>query len=346
MRFYFTEEDRATSSRAADIRAALVYAGHRVIRGRVGEPPPTSVDVWMHGIGIEGSPPMTERVATLLCESPARIGIFQLCDAENMSFERIPSAVMARADLFLRNHWPRDDGLIPDQARDRTGWLPPMIKPLRARPGLALAERAGGAIFYGTRTGFANLAGGKNARDELVRLMRGANLPFRGGILGHDDPRYPVDPSLAVARMSGAQHDRLLQDAKICLSPWGNHVLTYRFFEGLARRCLVVAESIQAAAFLDGGLQAGRHYVEVKADLSDLIDQVRYYLASPVEAQRIADAGHEHFKQYFEARGRLISAYTFEASIASWGELYRRSETRSLASALRSRVAYWFPSWF
>lgn len=346
MRFYFTEEDRPTSERAADIRAALVHAGHDVIHGRVGEAAPSGADVWMHGLAIEGSPPLAEPVAAQLCESRSKVCVFQLCDGENMCFQRIPPAVMKRADLFLRNHWPRDENRIPEQARARMGWLPPMMKVLEALPGSALAERSGGAIFFGTRTGFANLEGGRNAREELVRSMRATDLPFQGGLLPHDDPRYPVDPELVVARVSEAVHARMLKDAKICLAPWGNHVLTYRFFEGLARRCLVVAQSIHSATFLDGGLQAGRHYVEVAADLSDLAERVRYYLANLEEAQRIADAGHEHFKAYFQTRGRLVSSYAFDASVASWGPIYRASDTRSVSAALRSRAARWFPRRF
>jgi len=103
---------------------------------------------------------------------------------------------------------------------------------------------------------------------------------------------------------------------------------------------------VRAAAFLDGGLTAGHHYVEVAADLSDLTDRVRYYLANLAEAQRIADAGHEHFKKHFATRGRLVSAYAFEASVASWGAIYRHDDARSFAATLRSGAAYWFPSWF
>ena len=346
MRFYFTEEDHSTSVRAGDIRAALVHARHEVIRGRLGDPAPAGTGVWMHGIAIEGSPPMAEHVAAQLIASPAPIAVFQLCDGESMSFERIPSDVIARARLFLRNHWPRDRSRLPAAARARMGWMPPMVKPMTARQGKPLAERAGGAIFYGSRTGFANMGGGKNAREELVRLMRGSGLAFQGGILRHQDARYPVPANLQVEGLSERAHARLLQDTKICLAPWGNHPLSYRFFEGLASRCLTVAQSIRDTTFLDGGLQAGTHYVEVARDLSDLTDIVRYYLVNLGEAQRIADAGHQHFTNYFASRGKLISSYLFDTTVESWGSVYQPSEAHDVVALSRSLAARAFASRF
>jgi hypothetical protein len=42
-------------------------------------------------------------------------------------------------------------------------------------------------MFYGTRTGLANLPGGRNAA-ETVRLMRASGLPFEGGLLLQREP--------------------------------------------------------------------------------------------------------------------------------------------------------------
>lgn len=343
MKFYFTEEDAPTHLRARDLRAGLIHARHEVIQGRLGVPAPPGTDVWMHGIGIAGSPPMTDSVAHDLSTSSARIAVFQLCDNETMQFERIGPVVAARASLFLRNHWPADRNCLPPSVRGRIAWFPPLMPLVAARPGKSLAARAGGAVFYGTRTGFANLADGKNARDELVRIMRSSNLPFRGGLLAHGDPRYRVDPALSADRLTSLEHASVLLDSKICLAPWGNHPLTYRFFEGLACRCLVVAQSIRATSFLDGGLAAGIHYVEIAPDLSDLAEKVGYYLGRPAEAQRIADAGHLHFRRYFAGRGRLLSRYLFRATVESWGALYRPSSAWGPAVLARSCMVRLFP---
>jgi len=343
MRFYFTEEDRPTEIRGRDIRAALVHAHHRVMHGRPLAPVPAKVDVWMHGIGIAGSAPMNPVVADMLLQSQARLVIFQACDHQSMCFEQIRADVAERAELFLRSHWPSDRNRVPAEFRDRIGFLPPMIKPLLPAPGKDLYGRGGNAIFFGTRTGMVNLANGKNAREECVRLMLNSSLPFQGGIVAHDDPRYASEPQLVVPKISEAQHRALLSDSKICLAPWGNHPITYRLFERLAARCLVVAQSLRETAFLDGGLEADHHYVEVAPDLSNLTEKVGYYLSHLDEAQRIADAGHRHFETYFAARDKLVSSYIFESTVASWGDLYRPAAPPNLLASMRSQLARWFP---
>jgi hypothetical protein len=346
MRFYFTEEDAPTRERATDIRAPLTHARHEVIHGRPGDPPPAGIDAWFHGLGIEGSPPMDEAVVTTLIGSPASVVLFQLCDGESMSFDRIPASLAARTRLFLRNHWPSDKSRIPEQFRGRLGFLPPMVKPMSPDFGTPLAARSHGAIFFGARTGFENMEGGGNAREEVVRRLRASTLPFTGGIVPHPDPRYLAAQDVLVERISGRDHDRLLRDTKICLAPWGHHPITYRLFEGLSRRCLVVAQTLDGVSFLDCGLEAGRHYVRVSADLRDLVEVVGYYLDNIAEAQRIADAGHENFCRFFAGRGRLPSASLFEAAVASWGELYRPSEASGPRAALQGVAARLFPRWF
>jgi glycosyltransferase involved in cell wall biosynthesis len=346
MRCYFTEEDQLTRVRGSEIRAALVHAHHQVRRGKPGEPPPPDTDVWFHGLGVHGAPPLGDDVVQALLAARAECVLFQLCDHPTMSFERIPEALAARARLFLRNHWPADLERVPEPFRARLGFLPPMLKPMAPSAGRELAARTGGAIFFGTRTGFANMADGLNAREQAVRLLRGSGLPFVGGISPHAEARYATSPELLVPRMTEAEHTRLLADSKVCVAPWGNHPLTYRFFEGMALRCLVVAQPVREERFLDGGLVAGRHYVEVAADLGDLVEVVRYYLSHPSQAQRIADAGHAHFRQFLASRGPLISSYSFDATVASWGELYRPAAEQGLASKARAAAARWFPTRF
>jgi hypothetical protein len=346
LRYYFTEEDQTTRERGAEIRAALVHACHDVVHGRLGAPAPRDAQVWLHGLGAAGGPPPENRLVQQLLDSHAEIILFQLCDMETMSFEHIPEDLAARTRLFLRNHWPRDNMRIPQEFRSRIGWLPPMIKPMSPHVGRPLAERSEGAIFFGTRTGLSNLADGKNAREETVRRMRASGLPFIGGLVPHAEAHYRAAPEVVVPRMGERAHAKLLRKSKICIAPWGNHTITYRLFEGMALRCLVVAQSVRKAAFLDGGLEPGLHYVEVADDLSDLVDKVRYYLAHLPEAQRIADAGHQHFRSHFAAHGKLISRWIFESTVASWADLYRPAEKRQVAAALRGTAARFFPARF
>lgn len=342
MRFFFSEEDHSTEVRAREIRAALIHAHHRVTHGHSRQPAPSTADVWMYGLGVAGSPPIRSEQVQQLCRSTARIVLFQLCDASTLSFEQVPPEVAARTCRFLRNHWPAAPESVPAEFRARLGFLPPMIKPMSPRPGRELKYRERKAVFYGTRTGLTNLTEGRNAREECVRLMRDSGLPFQGGIVPHQDPRYQANTRLIVPQISGRLHAKLLSDSVICLAPWGNHPITYRLFEGLARRCLVFAQSLGETRFIDGGLRAGRDYVEIAPDLSNLVEMVDYYLAHLDKAQKIADAGHRHFARHFAARGRLISQFLFDQAVQSWGSLYEPETTPSLISRCRSLRARLF----
>jgi hypothetical protein len=247
----------------------------------------------------------------------------QMCDATTMCFHRIPDVVRRRAKLFLRNHWPANADAIPEDARDRTGFVPPMARAYPVRAGRQLADRQYGALFFGTNTGpFFRFPNGDSPREATVRALRASGLPFTGGISRHEHPLYKVDPELVVERVPDAKHRRMLADAKICLAPWGNHPITYRFFEGFASRCLVIAQSLRDTRFLDGGLVPGVHYLEVAPDLSDLVPTVERALGDLRLSQRIADAGHELFRRRLAHRGRLASHWVLEETVRSWRGLY------------------------
>jgi hypothetical protein len=345
MWFHFSAEDHGTSRRARDIRAALVHAGHRVSEAAVTEPVPPRADVWFYGLGggalrAPADPALNERLVAFARD----VVVFQLCDSDSMSFQKLLPPLRAKARLFLRNHWPTNQQAIPPELVSRLGYLPPMIRPITPHAGVPLAERSRGAMFYGTPTGKLYFPEG---RETLIARLRASGLPFEGGLSPDAGcPREPP-PEVTVPRLAPREHQRRLYDTKLCLAPWGNHKLTYRLFEGLAARCLVITQPFGDIDFLDGGLKAGVHYVEGDARHETLVDVVRYYLEHTDEAQRIADAGHEHFCRHFAPRGRLVSEYLFEKSVASWGDLYRPAASGfSPGAAWRAATARLFPTWY
>jgi hypothetical protein len=186
------------------------------------------------------------------------------------------------------------------------------------------------------RTGRLNLPGSRNAREETVRMLRASGLRFEGGLLPHHEQRLQSAQDLMVPRMHKHALTRRLRHAQMCVAPWGNHVLADELLEGLACRCLVLAQSIRDCSIVDAGLQPGTHYVEVAADLSNLVELTRYYLAHQDEAQHIADAGHEHFQQRLASRGPLVSPWIFDACLASWGPWVQPGAARGWSPALRA----------
>ncbi|GAL14671.1 LpsA protein [Vibrio astriarenae] len=65
--------------------------------------------------------------------------------------------------------------------------------------------------------------------------------------------------------------------------------------------------------FMEGKLEAGVHYIEVKDDWSDFDEQVQYYLQNPDKAQQIIQNAHQHVAPFLERDlERLVCIKTLE----------------------------------
>ncbi|RJX72399.1 lipopolysaccharide A protein [Vibrio sinensis] len=65
--------------------------------------------------------------------------------------------------------------------------------------------------------------------------------------------------------------------------------------------------------FMEGTLQAGIHYIEVKDDFSDFEEKIEYYLAHPEEAKQIIRNAHEYLKPFMnEELEQLVSIKVLE----------------------------------
>jgi hypothetical protein len=60
--------------------------------------------------------------------------------------------------------------------------------------------------------------------------------------------------------------------------------------------------------FMEGRLTPGEHFIEVKSDYSNLLDQMAYYDEHPKEAKEIIENAHAFCRQFFDKkRERLIA---------------------------------------
>ncbi len=65
--------------------------------------------------------------------------------------------------------------------------------------------------------------------------------------------------------------------------------------------------------FMEGTLEAGKHYIEVKDDFSDFEEKVNYYLANSEEAEKIIRNAHEYIQPFMnEELEQLICIKTLE----------------------------------
>ena len=60
--------------------------------------------------------------------------------------------------------------------------------------------------------------------------------------------------------------------------------------------------------FMEGRLKPGKHFIEVKPDFSNILEQIAYYESHPEEARKIIENAHQHCRQFFDKkRERLIA---------------------------------------
>ena len=311
MIFLFSSDDGQVHSRSRYLRGGLLRNFHRIrVVRNFSEVP--SGDMWLHGLSRDPTAPLDGTLCRAMAAFKGKIAFYQNDDGCEFFINRIPVDLRDRAVLFLRNHWPADENLISLEIRTRTGFINPLLKPLAAKAGPALRDRPIDICFYGSFTGNQD-----RGRDHALKLLKQAGIPYTGGLIEYVNvPQPPAD--CAVPAISSREHGRLLSMSKICLALHGNCALTYRFFEGMSRRCLVLAQELASIRFAGCGLKPGVHYVSVKDDLSDLVEKARHFLDHIDEAQKIADAGFEHFSKNFAFSGVNLPQPLFEEIVSSW----------------------------
>ena len=108
-------------------------------------------------------------------------------------------------------------------------------------------------------------------------------------------------------------------DVKIFLCVEGNDVATGLKWVMSSNSLCFMARPRFETWFLEGRLEPGRHFVEVAADHSDLLERVEEYRARPEEAMEIVRNANEHVRQFRDRRGEtlvslLVLARYFELS--------------------------------
>ncbi len=95
---------------------------------------------------------------------------------------------------------------------------------------------------------------------------------------------------------------------KFLLAIEGNDVATNLKWAMSSNSLVIMSRPKYETWFMEGRLQAGIHYVEVKDDYSDLIEKMEYYIAHPKQAETIIQNAHDWVDQFRDKkRERLIS---------------------------------------
>lgn len=89
---------------------------------------------------------------------------------------------------------------------------------------------------------------------------------------------------------------------KFILSVEGNDVATNLKWIAQSNSLCFMTKPKYESWFMEGTLEAGKHYVEVKDDYSDLLEKMDYYCENPDEAEAIIARLQNHHAQFTDVR--------------------------------------------
>lgn len=312
MRFLFTCEDGNTHSRSRLLRGGLIKNYHTVIKVKNVQKVPQA-DFWFHGISPKRGIEFSEKIRNEMEKFQGKIVFFQNDDGLDFTVDKIPDQLIEKGFLFLRNVWPIDMRNIDKRIRNKTGLINPFLKPGRAKGGLELSKRKIPISFIGMATGRHELT-----RVNAIQTILKAGLPFYGGIIKYQGMNNEPPSDIVIEPIKFNRYMKNMSETQISLVLHGNNPLTYRLFESLSRRCLVIAQDLDVVRFAGCGLKKDVHYISIKEDLSDIIDVISYYLSHLNEAQQIADNGYEFYRENFAYRGVDMPQNLYEEIVSTW----------------------------
>ena len=163
----------------------------------------------------------------------------------------------------------------------------------------AFTEKKDMAIFRG------KIGQQTGRKDKHVKMNR---YEFASRFYGH--PMFDIG---AIGRDFPQWHSEKLTigehlDYKFIMSLEGNDVASNLKWVMSSNSIAVSPPLTCETWFMEGTLKPDYHYIEIKADFSDIEEKLRYYIDHPDEAQQIINHAHEYIDQFRDKkREKLIS---------------------------------------
>lgn len=88
-------------------------------------------------------------------------------------------------------------------------------------------------------------------------------------------------------------------DFKFILSLQGNDVATNLKWIMSSNSIAVMPKPTLETWFMEGTLEGGKHYIEIKPDYSNLEEQLKFYIANPDLCLQILENAHQHCNKFF-----------------------------------------------
>lgn len=160
-------------------------------------------------------------------------------------------------------------------------------------------------------------------RDKLPWSSKKDRIIFRGKVL--DKPcrvafmsRYYRHPMVDAADVGKQAHRHWSGekktiaehlDYKFIMALEGNDVASNLKWIMSSQSIAVMPRPTCETWFMEGLLRPNVHYIEIKPDLSDLIERVTYYIEHPTEAEAIVRNANEYVEQFLDQDREDIISY-------------------------------------
>ena len=109
---------------------------------------------------------------------------------------------------------------------------------------------------------------------------------------------------------------------KFVLCPEGNDVATNLKWVMSSNSVAIMSRPKYETWFMEGKLEAGTHYIEVKDDYSDAPEKIDFYLNNPDQVKEIVRNANQHVQQFSDKeREDLIALLVLEKYFSDSGQL-------------------------
>lgn len=151
-------------------------------------------------------------------------------------------------------------------------------------------------------------------RERFMRLYADSAVCDAG--ISNRHPSLPAEWTKPLIPM----YDHLGYKFILCIE--GNDVATNLKWVLSSNSLAVMPRPTYETWFMEGRLVPNYHYVEIRADYSDLEERMRYYIDHPVEAEAIVAHAHEFVAQFEDPkREKLIALGVLQKYFERTGQL-------------------------
>jgi len=138
----------------------------------------------------------------------------------------------------------------------------------------------------------------RTLRQDVWRRVLAEGFSTIGGLQPNPYTKKPLPQELCGPRLRGMAYRDSLCHARVNLALPGIGAYTFRHQELLYLGAFMLSYNSIDELALPMPLKEGEHYVSF-ADLDEMTEKIRYYLAHETERQKIAAAGKQLFDEYY-----------------------------------------------